>query len=111
MKFKDFITPNITETYHQTTAPKLISAYLNKVNPDNVYKKGVERFDIEDGFYIKFSSVSDDGKLIGYRIDIDNRRLSLGTGDVIFVDWKTIYSTYYNIETEKYGSSFSKAFQ
>ena len=117
MTFKTFLAKEntITEGFTQIASQKLIDTYIKKVKPDEVLSKGVQRFDIEDGFYIKFSAVSDDksGKreLIGYRIDVDARSFRLGQSDVIFLSWDTIVSKYYNIETEKIGDSFSKIFQ
>lgn len=114
--FSEFLLEANTqnEAFAQTTAPKLIDKYISKVKPEEVKDKGQVRFDIEDGFYIKFSAVGERNDkehiILGYRIEIDNRRLELGVGDTIFTDWKTIYSTYYNIETNKFGDSFSKLF-
>lgn len=100
----------IDETFRQTTAKKLVAEYLKKVSPEEVSEKGFIRYDIESGFYIKFSKVGDDTGIIGYRIDIDSRRISYGQSDILFYDWKTIYSRYYNLSNKKMEKEFNKTF-
>ena len=114
-EFKDTISEevsenNIQEAFRQTTTKKLIKEYLKKVKPEEVLKKGNIRFNIEDGFYIEFSSARNDNDLLGYRIDINSRCIKCGMGDTLFYDWTIIYSEYYNITTKKSGKSFNEIF-
>ena len=109
LSFKEFLNEEFTEI----TVEKLIDKYIDKVKLTD--KNSVKRFDIEDGFYIEFSATTkdDEGKRIvmGYRIDINSRSIKLGVGNKLYRDWKTIYSTYYNLETKEFGNSFNTVFK
>ena len=98
-----------------TTVPRTVEMYLKKVSSEEVFKKGQVRFDIQDGLFITFSAVGsdDNGKseIIGYSIAIESRSVDVGMGQKLFYNWKTVYTEYYNLTTEKFNKSFDKAFR